>query len=276
MFICILFATIAKATIIDGWDFNRPDTLQILSKLSRKEVDELSPAVRREYFKKVSEKHSGGIVEKSGAGSGLFLIVDSTRIIAEDIFVRDFSILKRVLRITPLIIKGEEASPYNASAYLKKLNANAAVFIVDSSKLPRLITAAEEGWAIVNIADLKDEEKNVFEKRVSVEVIRGLAQIFGAGNNGLSLTAVTTVDDIDKITHTGFPQSAAHSCSAQMNKLGFEPKIIASYRVACIQGWAPAPTNETQQAIWDKVKAEQAQVPTKPIKITPDMKPKGK
>ena len=40
------------------------------------------------------------------------------------------------------------------------------------------------------------------------------------------------------------------------------------YRKACEEGWAPAPTNDVQKAIWDKVHA----MPTEPIKIKPETK----
>jgi len=266
----IAVSVAAHAVVIDGYDFDAPGTLEKLSKLSRAEVDALSPAVRREYFKRTSELHSGGIVEKPGAGKGTFLFVDSTGELTEGMFARDFNMLDRTLKVSPKIVKGKPVTIETAGAAIKELNANAAVFVVSNSVLPRLITASEEGWAIVNIGKLKDggPTKEIFEKRVTVEVIRGLAQIFGSGNSGMSMSAVTSLKDIDELQHPGFPPSAMKICQTQMRKLGFEPKVTASYRVACKQGWAPQPANDVQRKIWNEIHA----IPDRPITIEFDPK----
>ena len=266
----ITMAFAAQAVVIDGYDFDAPGTLERLSKLSRKEVDALSPEVRREYFKKSSELHSGGIVEKPGAGRGTFLVVDSTETLSDGMFARDFGILDRTLKVHPKIVKGLPVTVEAASARLKELNANAAVFVVSNSVLPRLLTASEEGWAIVNVGKLREgtPTDEMFEKRITVEVIRGLAQIFGSGNNGMSMAAITTLSDIDDLQHPGFPASAMKMCLPQMKKLGFEPRITATYLVACKQGWAPPPKTEAQRIIWDRVH----QIPDKPITIEYDPK----
>ena len=266
----LVFAVVSQAVVIDGYDFNDPGTIERLSKLTRAEVDALSPDVRREYFKRTSELHSGGIIEKPGAGRGTFLFVDCTGTITEGMFARDFNILDRTLKVRPKVVRGQSVTVETASSALKALNANAAVFIVTNTALPRLVTASEEGWAIVNLCKLKAGEpsKESLEKRITVEVIRGLAQIFGSGNGGMSMVAITSLADIDEIQHPGFPAAAMKICQPQMKKLGFEPRVTATYMVACKQGWAPAPTNAIQKAIWDKVHA----LPTAPIKIKPEEK----
>ena len=53
-----------------------------------------------------------------------------------------------------------------------------------------------------------------------------------------------------------------------MEKCGVTPLRIATYRQACREGWAPAPTNDVQKAIWDKVHA----IPKSPMKIEFDPK----
>lgn len=266
----IAATTAANAVIIDGYDFDKPGTLEQLSKLSRAEVDALSPDVRREYFKRTSELHSGGIVEKPGVGSGTFLFVDSTKTLTEGMFARDFNILDKTLKVSPKLVQSESVTVETAGAAMKELKANGAVFIVDKPALPRLITASEEGWAIVNVGKLKADEpsKEVLEKRITVEVIRGLAQIFGSGNAGMSMSAITSLQDIDALQHPGFPASSLKMCQAQMKKLGFEPKVVASYRVACKQGWAPPPKTEAQRIIWKQTH----QIPDKPITIEYDPK----
>lgn len=268
--VILMVALIAHAVVIDGYDFDAPGTLERLSKMTRAEVDALSPDVRREYFKRTSELHSGGIVEKPGAGRGTLLFVDSTESLADGMFARDFGILDRTLKVHPKIVKGLPVTVEAASTRLKELNANAAVFVVTNSALPRLLTASEEGWAIVNVAKLKEGEpsKEALEKRIAVEVIRGLAQIFGSGNSGMSMIAITSLNDIDELQHPGFPATALKLCRPQMKKLGFEPRVTATYRVACKQGWAPPPITEAQRIIWKQVH----RIPDKPITIEYDPK----
>ena len=53
---------------------------------------------------------------------------------------------------------------------------------------------------------------------------------------------------------------------------GIVPGKRAVYRKACEEGWAPAPTNDVQKAIWDKVH----EMPTEPIKIKPETKKQDK
>jgi len=53
-----------------------------------------------------------------------------------------------------------------------------------------------------------------------------------------------------------------------LKALGVKPAEKTTYRKACREGWAPAPTNEVQQAIWDKVH----QIPANPMKIEFDPK----
>jgi hypothetical protein len=40
-----------------------------------------------------------------------------------------------------------------------------------------------------------------------------------------------------------------------------------SYRQACSEGWAPAPTNDAQRVFYEQAKADKERGPTNPIKI---------
>jgi hypothetical protein len=57
-----------------------------------------------------------------------------------------------------------------------------------------------------------------------------------------------------------------------MKPLGVLPAQRATDMKACQEGWAPAPTNDVQKAIWEKVKAEKSEKPSKPIKVNYDPK----
>ena len=51
-------------------------------------------------------------------------------------------------------------------------------------------------------------------------------------------------------------------------KFGLKAYRPTAYIRACMEGWAPAPTNDIQKAIWDKVHA----MPTAPLAIKPETK----
>ena len=48
---------------------------------------------------------------------------------------------------------------------------------------------------------------------------------------------------------------------------------FATYRRACVEGWAPRPTNDVQRAIWRSVAAERVKGPANPIRILPGDRP---
>ena len=53
-----------------------------------------------------------------------------------------------------------------------------------------------------------------------------------------------------------------------LNACGVTGERWVTYKKACQQGWAPAPTNNIQQAIWNRVHA----APKNPMKIEFDPK----
>ena len=73
---------------------------------------------------------------------------------------------------------------------------------------------------------------------------------------------------LDKNPDIQLPVDVLSRFRTYMEPLGVKPSILVPYRRACEEGWAPAPTNEYQKAIWDKVHA----APKNPMKIEFDPK----
>ena len=73
---------------------------------------------------------------------------------------------------------------------------------------------------------------------------------------------VTKLEDLDLI-EDGLPMDNISSMAQHLQKLGLTRERIVPYRKAVQEGWAPAPTNEYQKAVWDKVHA----LPKNPMKI---------
>ena len=64
------------------------------------------------------------------------------------------------------------------------------------------------------------------------------------------------------------PIDIQDSIKKYLSAAGVTPLRRTIYRRACQEGWAPAPTNDVQKAIWDKVHA----IPKTPMKIEFDPK----
>lgn len=136
-----------------------------------------------------------------------------------------------------------------------------------------LLVAPEQGRAELAmswlILDSPDAEKR--QQRLNLELMRAVLSALGVGSSECQpdvMTHVADVKDLDKISMTEPNPPSCMALSFCAKKWGIGKIRYASYRRACIDGWAPAPTNDIQRAVW----ADVHQVPTKPIKITFDPK----
>lgn len=73
--------------------------------------------------------------------------------------------------------------------------------------------------------------------------------------------------DLDKLGDV-VPADVHARTIENLKTIGITPTQITTYLQACKLGWAPAPTNEFQKAIWEKVHA----APKNPMKIEFDPK----
>ena len=147
-----------------------------------------------------------------------------------------------------------------------QLAGNATLFVVDDAALPMSLVAPEAHWAAVNVAPLKSEKPAFFEMRVRKEIARTFALLCGGANSRFPAAivgAVSNVGDLDQFGTDKLPADVIAHFPAYMSAFGATPARLATYINACRQGWAPAPTNDYQKAIWDREYA----IPAKPIKI---------
>lgn len=145
-------------------------------------------------------------------------------------------------------------------------NHEALLFIVDDNKFPMSLIAPEAKWALVNIAELKTDKEAFFEARVKKQIARAIGQLFGAASNQYDtnlFSGVFCAKDLDYIPTTSMPRDYRLRFSSYIPSMGIIPYKVVHYKKAVQEGWAPAPTNEFQKAIWDKVH----EIPAEPIKI---------
>ena len=152
-----------------------------------------------------------------------------------------------------------------------------SLYVIDDEKLPMSLVAPEGRWAFVNVAPLaqgRGEKPAFLEARVKKEMARIGCLVLG----GISSTYrenllgfVDSPDGLDKFTDDTLPVDGPLRCGRYLLSLGVKPYRDVTYKRACQEGWAPAPTNDIQKAIWDEVHA----LPTEPIKIKPEPKKVG-
>ena len=79
---------------------------------------------------------------------------------------------------------------------------------------------------------------------------------------------ISSIAELKKIKTDNIMRDMIDAIRLNLNAKGLTTFSITSYKKACEEGWAPAPTNDIQKAIWDKIHA----MPTAPIKIKPETK----
>ena len=155
-----------------------------------------------------------------------------------------------------------------AASLLKRSGGAMAVFIVDDSSLPMTLTASEERWAMVNAANLDDDDpdKKTYRRRLSLLLTRQCCRVLGGDEvKGYSscFHVVLGVKDLDEITSFDITMGPELSVREAMPLRGILPPVFGTYEDACEMGLAHQPTNAYQRAIWEKIHAP----PKTPLRI---------
>lgn len=216
-------------------------------------------------------KGHGGKIRQPNTGDGEILIFNAQKKFPCEDIKKTATKLTNDLRIDVNVEEAkEEVSIANAGQVVKISGAAVGVFVVDDANVPALLVASEERWAMVNVAKIGVDRAI----RVRGEITRAIAQVGGYGVNPSSdsVTGIMTGPaDLDRFEKINLGGDAIIKIQTYLSRFGVVPYKTSFYDKACQEGWAPAPSNEWQQVIWDRVH----QVPTKGIEIKFDPK-KGK
>ena len=236
---------------------------------------ELSPeekAARKAAVRAAMLKRTGGFVTQPNSAKGKVVLIDAQSLYNASNLTSVAALLGRETHFTTVAVKGSG----DKVAELKAANgADVAVVAIQSATAPVLTVAPEEHWAAVNATKIADGLKSdaakakFAEARFRKELMRAFA--FAAGgtdsqfpDNIMRIASLAEGDLFGEF----IPGDTLNKASAHLKHLGLKPSVVATYRQACMQGWAPAPTNDIQKAIWDKAH----EIPSKPIKIEFDPK----
>jgi hypothetical protein len=253
----IVFATIGLLAICD-----ETTTTNVPSKVLFTE----------EQFNALFMKESGGKVRKPGFGRGNIAIVNAQKRVDAETFRVAFDIGVERMRL-PITFQEGTLDGEPTQAGVKGMKANFAIYVVDRPESGTTISLApEQQWAVVNVAALAKDNPTTerLEERTMKEVVRAFGWLCGGANSqypGTVMGPVAKYTDLDKIGNCIYPFDNYKGTFAYLRGFKVEPYVESTYIRACKEGWAPAPTNEYQQAIWDQVKADKERGPANPIKI---------
>ncbi len=204
---------------------------------------------------------AGGEVLKPGTFSGKVSIVNQQKRIPD-------------LDCSAVAARFAEATRCNIVAD-DGANAVVKLYVIDDPKEPVVLLAPEDHWGRLNIAkmvgDLPSERarERFFASRARKMMLKSLSLLIGGGSSQFpgNVMNVATIRDLDQCQES-IPIDMADNYIAYLKAIGVTQAEKTTYRKACREGWAPAPTNDVQKAIWDKVHA----VPATPMKIEFDPK----
>ncbi len=139
----------------------------------------------------------------------------------------------------------------------KKDGARAVIAIgEDGENVPALAVFPEDHVGVINFSRLKDADAAKSGERLEKELWRALAFAMGgyAQDYPCAMKAIDSLESLDKECITMTCPPVNFKVADTSRKLGIATVSKVPYAIAVKEGWAPAPTNEVQRAVWDSVK----------------------
>ena len=216
------------------------------------------------------EAQTGGYLNDRMSFRGHIVVVNThSKLAVEEID----AVVNGLVKVTKLPVSSKTMTESNPAKAKQDAKANLAVVIIDDPAEPSMLVAPEDGWATVNVAKLATKREADFAQRCRKEIIRAFSLLCGGGSSQYhgNLLDATSFREID-LAEEMIPADVSARYPAYLANLGVTPHKVTTYKKAVEEGWAPPPTNEVQQAIWDKVH----KLPTEPLKIKPETKKQDK
>lgn len=123
-----------------------------------------------------------------------------------------------------------------------------------SEETPVLAIYPEERRATVNSGSILRQGAAEYARRLERELWRAICFVGGAGYSPSSNSLVQpifTLEELDAINSKGVNMVTISQLAPLFAKCGVRKGSKISYRNAVRQGWAPAPTNDIQRAVWE-------------------------
>ena len=220
-----------------------------------------APALTPEERQQRMLAATGGFVTSPGTG-GAVLLLDMTGGRAGQTVAETARLLGSALRVRAV---SEERRPQRGipereiRAALAGAGTAAAVAVIADPAQPGLLIAPEDRWAVVNAARVLAAGGEQRDVRLRKEIWRAVGLLMGAGSTGAAqcpFRPVFSAEDLDAFTGFQLAPATLSAVSAYAKAAGIAQVRQTTYRKACEEGWAPAPTNDFQRAIWEEVKGK--------------------
>ena len=215
-------------------------------------------------------KRVGGFLTPPYNGSYCYVVNAQSRV-GEDAF--DW-VLGQLHQVLGLPFRKERRDAFEAGQASGLEKAGAVIAVVDLPGKPSLLIAPEDGWAQVNVAALAVDNPTpaTLGVRAKKELWRAFIILFGGGNSRFHddlMRPISSLKDLDSSPNLVSSPEPFNAVTEGARARGITPLYRVTYKRACKEGWAPAPTNEYQKAIWDQIKSDKERGPTNPITIQP-------
>ena len=215
----------------------------------------------------------GGIIQVPNSQKGRIVIINAQRKLPLCNIRAGMDEFAQTLKFRVEFVDGEPTTSEKASADMEKIGADVAVFIQENPESRvTILSAPEQRWTILNASAINAGARSdeFAAARIRKELMRGFLCAAGTMNSqyqGSIMAAIKEPKDLDKMLEAA-PVDAIQRAIESLKVYGVTPQEMSTYKKACQEGWAPAPTNEYQKAVWDKVHA----APKNPMKIEFDPK----
>ncbi len=218
----------------------------------------------REIMARIAMKHYGGRIRQPDSERGEIVFVNAQKTVDARVLEKVVAKLERRFRF---VVKVSE----------KDVEPGTGRFVIrleDLDRKARVILAPEDCWVSVNVRGLAADKppKAILADRFEKEALRAFAFVCGGtcgSEPGGLCRMVTDLSDLDAIPGLDYALDVEARIFNNMNRTDVRPYRIAKYSEAVQEGWAPAPTNDFQKAIWDRIRADKERGPSRPITIPP-------
>lgn len=200
---------------------------------------------------------AGGMIEKPYTGKYIYIVNDQSRV-PEDAFFAETQSFEQLFSFPVRIVPPKSDMPQSSIV----------ITISDNKAAPALLVAPEVPWAGVNVGALAvdNPRQEVLNARLTKELWRAFMYSCGAANSQMQpcvMRPIFNLKDLDANSISVPTPDSLPRIMTTANKLGIRNIEYKTYKTACEEGWAPTPTNEVQQAIWN----ETHKIPSEPLKI---------
>ena len=233
----------------------------------------ISPEKLRETIRRVQAKKTGGIVRRPGSAKGEFVVVNAQRKVPEEAIAPVVGVLDKSIHVQARVVSAQAVAAGDAKSAIAGAGGALGVVLVEGGG-PSLLVAPEDGWAVVDVSALAKDSPPpaTLAARVRKEALRAFAFVGGGAYVARGeplMRDVRTVRELDAVGIEQFGIEEIVHLRESVAHYGLVPWQQATYKKACEEGWAPAPANEFQKAIFEQVRADKERGPTNPIAIPP-------